>query len=261
MRGIDLNRPAQYQHASFRFFQAHEHHVTRFCRDNVLLLVYHGVLRFSEDGQEQEVHAGEYYIQRANCQQAGKLASDAPQYFYVHFGAEWGTSGNTLPARGRFDYARLCDLMKRLDLATHQKQPYCERQYLFLKLLLALWERPAKKPLAQALAEYVEEHLAQPLSLAELCTAFHYSKNYIIRVFERELGASPVRYINSARLKRAMYLLETTSKPICEIAAECGYSDYAYFYRCFVQENGAAPLAWRKQVQRDPLRLSGELPE
>lgn len=256
MTGIDLNKPTQYQHASFRFFQAHEHHVTRFCRDNVLLLVYHGILRFSEDGQEQEVHAGEYYIQKANCYQAGKRASDAPQYFYVHFQAEWSTSESTLSSRGRFDYAMLCDLMKQLDLAAHQKQPYCEQQYLFLKLLLSLWEKPFKKPLAQAFAEYVEEHLAQPISLSELCRTFHYSKNYVIRIFDRELGMSPVQYINGMRIKRAMYLLETTSKPICEIAAECGYSDYAYFYRCFVQATGTAPLSWRRQVQQDPMHLS-----
>lgn len=259
MMGIDLNRPVYYQHASLRFFQAQEHHVTRYCRDNVLLLVYQGVLRFSEDGQEEEVHEGEYYIQRANCHQAGKLESDAPQYLFVHFQAEWSDAEGALPTRGRFDYARLCGLMERLDLAAHQQQPYCEQQYLFLKLLLTLWGRPTKQPLAQALAEYVEEHLTQPLSLSELCGAFHYSKNYIICLFERELGASPVRYINKARIKRAMYLLETTSKPIGEVATECGYSDYAYFYRCFLQETDTAPLAWRKQMQQDPLRRASRL--
>ena len=58
MTGIDLNKPALYKHASFRFFEEKEHHTTRFCGDNVLLLVYKGILRFSEDGVKQEVCAG-----------------------------------------------------------------------------------------------------------------------------------------------------------------------------------------------------------
>ena len=62
MAGIDFNSPILYRHASFRYFEKNEHHITRFCIDNVLLLVYEGVLRFSEDGEEKEVRAGEYYI-------------------------------------------------------------------------------------------------------------------------------------------------------------------------------------------------------
>jgi YesN/AraC family two-component response regulator len=32
------------------------------------------------------------------------------------------------------------------------------------------------------------------------------------------------------KIKKAMYLLETTSKPITAISEECGYFDYPYFY-------------------------------
>ena len=58
MSGIDLNRNLVYKFASFRYFERGEHHVSRFCLDNVLLLVFGGVLRFSEDGEEIEVRAG-----------------------------------------------------------------------------------------------------------------------------------------------------------------------------------------------------------
>ena len=50
MNGIDLNKPIAYKHASLRFFNKNEHHIDRFCEDDVLLLVFDGVLRFSEDG-------------------------------------------------------------------------------------------------------------------------------------------------------------------------------------------------------------------
>lgn len=253
--GIDLNRPLHFKYASLRFFDKNEHHVTRFSSDNVLLLVYSGVLRFSEDGTEREVRAGEYYIQRKGCHQGGALASDAPQYLYVHFDGEWtdAASPYCLPVSGAFDPMVLFDLMRRIDVASHEHALYSERQYLFLKLLLSLRAKPGPSPTAGRFAEYVESNIAEITSLSDICKEFNYSKNYVIRIFNREFGMSPFQYINEVRLKRAMYLLETTSKPIDEVAHECGYADYAYFYKRFVKKTGLSPSKWRRKMQHDPL--------
>ena len=52
MYGIDLNKNINYKYASLRFFNEGEHHIDRICGEDVLLLVFKGVLRFSEDGTE-----------------------------------------------------------------------------------------------------------------------------------------------------------------------------------------------------------------
>lgn len=252
MIGIDLNKPILYKYASFRSFQKKEHHITRYCRDNVLLLVYDGVLRFSEDGVEQEVCAGEYYIQRKNCHQKGLIVSYGPKYLYVHFDAEWTDSSDALAYSGRFDFQRLFELMKRIDTASHQNETYISLQYLFFQLLLSLKTKSEKNPMAAQLSKYVEENVEKTASLDDICEAFHYSKNYIIRIFNKEFGISPVQYINEVKLRRAMYLLETTSKPIGETATECGYADYAYFYKRFIQKTGTSPQKWRKHIQVSP---------
>jgi AraC-like DNA-binding protein len=253
MFGIDVNQTIAYKHASFRYFNPNEHHITRFCEYNVLLLVFAGVLRFSEDGEQQEVHAGEYYIQRKNCHQAGELASDTPHYLYIHFDGEWIDSDESLPYKGSFDYALLSELMGSIDEAAHRNTPYAELQYLMLKLILRLRGKPIIRSTARKFSDYIEAHMNQTLSLADLCDEFHYSKNYIIRIFNEEFGVTPIQYINEAKMKRAMHLLEATSRPIGDIVAECGYLDYAYFYKRFVQKTGLSPLKWRKQMQHNPL--------
>ena len=253
MIGIDLNQPILYKHASFRFFRKKEHHISRFCRDNVLLLVYEGVLRFSEDGVEYEVCAGEYFIQKKDSDQKGMVVSDEPKYLYVHFDAEWADSADALPRRGYFEIQWLFELMERIDTASHQNASYNELQYLFLKLLLSLRKKSEKNPIAAQLSKYVEENIKKIMSLEDICEDFHYSKNYIIRIFKKEFGISPIQYINEVKVRRAMYLLETTSKPVGEIAAECGYADYAYFYKRFVQKVGTNPQKWRKHIQIYPL--------
>ena len=252
MNGIDLNRPIHYQFASLRHFEKKEHHIERFCSVNVLLLVYQGVLRFSENGEQVEVRAGEYYIQRKNCYQAGELASDAPHYLFVHFDGEWSHQPDALPYRGSFDYAKLSELMMKINTASHQKYVYAEQQYLFHELLLSLRQKTPPNTLADRLSRYVDENITAISSLSDLCEAFHYSKNYVERLFQREFGVSPIQYINEVKIKKAMYLLETTSKPITAIAEECGYYDYPYFYKRFVQKVGISPSEWRRIIQRNP---------
>ena len=252
MYGIDLNRPILYEFASLRFFEKKEHHIERFCSVNVLLMVYQGVLRFSENGKQVEVRAGEYYIQRKNCYQTGELASDAPHYLFVHFDGEWSDQPGALPYRGSFDYSTLSELMLQINTASHQKYMYAEQQYLFHKLLLSLRQKVPSNALADKLSKFVEENIAEITSLSDLCEAFHYSKNYVERLFQREFGVSPIQYINDVKIKKAMYLLETTSKPIAAISEECGYFDYPYFYKRFIQKVGVSPSEWRKIIQRNP---------
>ena len=205
MQGIDMNSPIVYKYASFRFFGKKEYHITRFFGDNVLLLVFDGVLRFSEDGTEQEVCAGEYYIQKKNRYQTGTVPSDAPQYLYVHFDAEWSDACDALACRGSFDAASLFELMKRIDSAAHGDSTYAEKQYLFLKLLLMLREKPPANQMARQLSDYIEKNLVRISSLSDICEVFHYSKNYIIKIFKKEFGVSPIQYVNDVKIKRAMY--------------------------------------------------------
>jgi len=80
-----LNKPITFMHSSLRFFSENEHHVTRFCEDDVLLMVFEGVLRFTEGDVFYEIYPGEYHIQKNHTFQTGEEASDSPKYLYVHF--------------------------------------------------------------------------------------------------------------------------------------------------------------------------------
>ena len=249
MYGINLNGNIAIRHASMRYFDRGERHVNRFCRENVLLMVFDGILRFSEDGRDVEVGAGRYYIQRKNTYQEGKVPSDKPKYLYVHFDADITDTEGSLPLSGDFDTERLMGIMTMLDEASHNDSAYIEREYLFLKLLLSLrTKRTLSEPLTKA-QDYIRKNIKTVSSLDELCQELHYSKNYVIRIFKKELGKTPFQYINTERISLAKYLLETTSRSLSEIATECGFSDYPYFYKCFLKEECTSPSEWRKRIQ------------
>lgn len=252
MYGVDLDQPIIYQNASFRYFDKGEHHVTRVSGEDVLLLMLSGTLRFFENGEEISIGAGEYYIQEKGLLQEGKRASDLPRYLYVHFLGTWCEGTHTLPRRGRFDASHLADRMAALDRASHGGGSLCEKTHLFFSLLLSLCPQKAEDPTARAIADHIEAHIAEPFSLAALCKHFHYSENYVIRIFKRAYGVTPVSYLNNLRLSRATELLEQTSRPVSEIATAVGYGDYAYFFRLFVKKTGVSPTVFRQRL-RDPL--------
>lgn len=253
MRGIDLNEPIQYGWASFRYFDENEYHVTRFCKEDVLLLVFDGVLRFTEDGETYEVQAGEYHIQKHDTFQTGEIASSSPKYLFVHFRGEWAEHDEVLPFRGHFSYSAMKEAMQRLDYMSHNDYTVVEQSGVFFYILSQLYRKETKDTVADRIAEFIGENYQKELSLEMLAEEFHFSKNHIINLFKKEYKTTPFEYIRNYRLKKAEWLLEVTPKTAEQIAMECGFQDYSCFYKAFRCRNGLSPNEWRTQKRLKPL--------
>ena len=171
-----MDKPIRYINASLRFFKEGEHHVTRFCEDDVLLLVYSGVLRFSENGEQKEISAGEYYIQRHGMY----------QYLYIHFLAEnWATEGEILPKRGKFEYSALKADMEEMNRLSHGGAPYIAKAGKLYNILTALGAKRSVPSPADDISAYIAKNRGGEITLSVLCEEFHFSKNHIINIFKK----------------------------------------------------------------------------
>ncbi|MBE7026263.1 MAG: AraC family transcriptional regulator [Ruminococcaceae bacterium] len=253
MKGIDLNKPIEFLHSSLRFFSEHEHHITRFCKYNVLVMVFEGVLRFAEDGVEYEVHPGEYHIQKAMRYQTGENESSSPKYLYVHFNCEYSDDNNALPFRGTFDFSQMKALMYELDKLSHDSALLVHKTARFYELLLLLQKKDLPKSNAEKFINFINESDLSDISLEMLCERFHFSKNHFINIFKKQFGVTPTKYINSLKIKQAKYLLEVTSDTLDDIAQKSGFHHYSHFYKLFCRETGLSPAQWRKKKYTEPL--------
>jgi AraC-like DNA-binding protein len=247
MFGIDVNQTIAYKHASFRYFNPNEHHITRFCEYNVLLLVFAGVLRFSEDGVPYELQPCEYFIQKHGTEHTGELPSDSPKYLYVHFSGEWTENEHCLPFRGNFSYLKSKPLMEKMHFVSHRKESYVVQKAVFYSLLSELFESQKKKTVADEIAEYLIMHYNKDISLTALCSRFSYSKNYVISLFKEKYGITPFAYLLSVRLENAKNLLLTSSQSAESVAFDSGFSDYSHFYKAFKKATALSPSHWKKQ--------------
>jgi AraC-like DNA-binding protein len=93
---------------------------------------------------------------------------------------------------------------------------------------------------------YIHEHYADPISRTDLAQHVALSEDYLTACFRKELGVTPITYINRFRVHQAQQLLLHTGKSVTEIARDVGFSDSGYFSRVFRREVGLSPTGYRQ---------------
>ncbi|EIP97473.1 DNA-binding domain-containing protein, AraC-type [Opitutaceae bacterium TAV1] len=93
---------------------------------------------------------------------------------------------------------------------------------------------------------------------AELARLAGRSPEHVAREVQRLLKKTPTDVLNEARMTYAAHELNTTSREIIDIAADCGLENLGHFYKIFRRRFGVTPHRYRKHAYATPeLRLAG----
>jgi AraC family transcriptional regulator len=96
--------------------------------------------------------------------------------------------------------------------------------------------------------EFIEESLAEDLSLAEIAQAADLSPYHFARAFKQSTGVTPLRYLMERRIERAKQLLADTELPIVEVSYKVGFKSQSHFTTLFRRLTATTPRAYRKAV-------------
>lgn len=91
---------------------------------------------------------------------------------------------------------------------------------------------------------YIEEHLAENITVNTLAQLVHFHPNYFIRMFKNATGLSPIQYVNRKRMDKARQLLSFTSLSVSAVAESLGM-DATYFSRLFKEYTALSPSDYR----------------
>ncbi|MEO0457919.1 MAG: AraC family transcriptional regulator [Cyanobacteria bacterium P01_A01_bin.114] len=94
---------------------------------------------------------------------------------------------------------------------------------------------------------YIDAHLSEDISLAELAKVAGLSKFYFSEMFKQSLGLPPYRYVLLQRIERAKQCLREGNLPISDIALHCGFADQSHLAKHFRKSVGTTPRAFRDQ--------------
>ena len=93
---------------------------------------------------------------------------------------------------------------------------------------------------------YVRRNIYRPMSVTSLAEIAGVSKDHLIRLFKKECGMTPIKYINLKKIERAQLLLATERIAIKEVGYMLGFGDIGYFDRIFKQITGMSPTQFRQ---------------
>jgi AraC-like DNA-binding protein len=120
------------------------------------------------------------------------------------------------------------------------------------------WLAGARDPIVGGVLVLLHRKPFHPWTLDEIAHEVGGSRSVIAEKFARLLGEPPLHYLARWRLQLAARLLQTTRKPVLQLAADVGYESEAAFNRAFKREFGIPPAQYRRRVtSNDALAATG----
>lgn len=93
---------------------------------------------------------------------------------------------------------------------------------------------------------HIDANLGTSIRNKDLAAIARISTFHFAVAFRNSVGEPPHAHVIRRRIERAQGLMLSTDKPLCDIAAECGFADQAHLTRLFRPLVGESPAAWRR---------------
>jgi AraC-like DNA-binding protein len=146
-------------------------------------------------------------------------------------------------------------LFERIRMKRHAKNPlqHDSAAHLLLSFIYDLLSGTdnrlstiAGNHVARAI-QLMQRSVRQELTLDDLAEALDINKFYLVRLFKKQTGLSPMKYFVRLKIDTACYLLAENARSIGQIADELGFYDAFHFSRVFKQLTGVSPGRYRQQ--------------
>ncbi|MCM5682801.1 helix-turn-helix domain-containing protein [Schlegelella sp. S2-27] len=108
-------------------------------------------------------------------------------------------------------------------------------------------EPPGAHGNLRPLLHWLEQHLHQRLTIESMARRCHVSARTLSRRFVEQTGTTPLQWLLSARVRRAQQLLETTQRPVEQIAGDAGFGSASALRVQFARVVGISPQTYRQR--------------
>jgi transcriptional regulator GlxA family with amidase domain len=111
----------------------------------------------------------------------------------------------------------------------------------------ALATQTADREPLRELQAWIVDHVTSDLSVETLAERAHMSPRNFARVFTREVGQTPARYVENVRVEAAQRRLEESTSTLDEVATQCGFGSSNSMRRSFLRIRGISPSDYRQR--------------
>ena len=190
---------------------------------------------FNIRGSLAELILGEYQLGKR-----GEVVLEAPELEQDFRDMLADLSDSTLGQTERFDRAAVKFLDIVIKLANIRRAHGAHKDNLM----------SVEKEM-NTLVEYITMNPRRIVGNQELADVIFRSKDYVIKRFFANFGATPYDYQIQQKMFSARNMLANTNLSAKEIAASLGYEDQHYFSFMFKKRCGMSPTQYRKKVRAE----------
>lgn len=103
-------------------------------------------------------------------------------------------------------------------------------------------------PTMRKCCTFITSNLYAHLNLTKLAHALNISTRNLTNRFQKELGVTPMAYVQSARIEEARFLLKYTHHSLLEISTALHFSSQSHFTSVFRRLTGMTPKRYQETV-------------
>lgn len=185
---------------------------------------------------------------------------DCSMSYVINFDASNEYEDKNIQSFDMFPQPYIFNLLSKLEKAWTLKKPafQCSCIGLVYETIARIEESKSsqvsqtymKKKIDSSL-RYIEEHYCDSnLDNDMLAAQSFVSTVYFRKLFKNIYGVSPMRYVQSLRIKRAKALLQSGYLSVTAIAETVGYSSVFHFSRLFKQIEGKSPSEYARDYMQ-----------
>lgn len=221
-----------------------------------LIYVTKGTLYLSVNKEPLTLSSGEVYLIRQYTTLSGSAPSEGACSFYTvsfHTTLEKYSALYAKPIRllSRASYAQT--LFNNLILhAGGEKNDNYLLDASFLLLLDLLYDAQShenERVPFHGILRYINDNIANTLNLERISEHFHYSDDYLGKIFKAQFGVTVKQYIIQKRLAIAKRLLTTSDLSIRDVGLAVGFGDGVLFEKFFKYHVKTTPRKYKKLYQ------------
>lgn len=97
--------------------------------------------------------------------------------------------------------------------------------------------------------DFIDSNINRKITMNELQELFYYNKDYIMRLFKKELNVTIFDYINKKRIYDSLNDLRNYDYLMTRVALLHGFTSQEYFSEIFTKIMGVNPLTYRKSFK------------
>jgi len=146
--------------------------------------------------------------------------------------------GNSDP--GSHQYAEALSLVLMHELIQLERSPSGAARPL--RGGLPAWQQ-------KRVVEFIQEHLAEEISLTALAELVDLSLYHFARAFKQSFGTPPHHYLMARRMDLARSLLQSPALSVTQIGIQIGFRETSSFTRAFRKFIGLTPTEYRRNLE------------